>query len=322
MAVAEFRGRVMASELVVLAVSGTTERDTAHLDDAIRDVVSFVEHLERCWSRFLADSDVSRINRLVDGGILSVDPSTITLLATMIEGHQATAGRFDPTVLRALVDNGYAASRLDPSLVTSVAPVGRIRATLHDLELDPVANTVTVPPGLALDPGGIGKGLAADLAVLALRDAGVDGALVGIGGDLAMSGMAMDAAGWRVDVEHPHSSAGLLCPLVVSGGGVATSSTHSRRWIHDGVERHHQIDPTTSECSSTDLASVTVVASAGWAAEVHATAALAVGGERFVSYLEGHGLSGVAVVLDGDTEHVITTHDLDGLEVPLRTAAS
>ena len=320
MGVAEFHGHVMASRLHIIALDAAGASGRGRLDEAMRDAESHLDHLERCWSRFIDSSDVSRINQLGPaGGTIRVDPSTLTLLATMIDGYQLTSGRFDPTVLRALIAEGYRVSGVDPHRVSAVAPGATPSASLHDLELDPSSNTLTVPAGLVVDPGGVGKGLAADLAVARLLEAGVAGAMVEIGGDLAMAGASVDPAGWLVDVEHADPADGLLCSLAISGGGVATSSVRSRRWMRDGVERHHQIDPRTATCSSTDLAAVTVVARAGWLAEVHATAALAAGSEGVIAYLDGHGLSGIALGGDPAGDRAWTTRDLEGIEMSLRS---
>jgi thiamine biosynthesis lipoprotein len=89
--------------------------------------------------------------------------------------------------------------------------------------------------------------------------------------------------------------------LALEVGGVATSSTLSRTWIQNGSRRHHVIDPTTQTSATTDLAAVTVIARAGWEAEVHATAALLSGAERALGYLESQRLDGIATTLDGTT---------------------
>jgi len=319
MGVAELEGRVMASRLHIIAVDVAGSRRAGSLEHAMHRAALHLEHLERCWSRFIGSSDISRINQLgLAGGTIQVDPSTLTLLATMIDGYQATAGRFDPTVLRAMIAEGYSTSLIDPANVTTVAGDVVGVASVHDLELDTRANTVTVPPGLVLDPGGIGKGLAADLAVARLLDAGIDGAMVEIGGDLSLAGTPVEPAGWLVDVEHPDPNDGLLCSLAMTAGGVATSSVRSRRWTRDGIERHHLIDPRTGTCSTTDLAAVTVIAPAGWQAEVHASAALAAGSGQVISYIEGHGLSGIAVAMTTNREQVWTTRDLEHIDLNLR----
>lgn len=301
----------MASELQVVAMFADNAEDTAWCDGA----VDLLDHLEACWSRFLADSDVSRLN-LAGGRPIEVDPTTITLLEAMIDAWEATDRRFDPTTLPALVAAGYRSSIDDPRRVT-ILPSGAVRfdgrdhddLTLADIEIDRAASTVRLPIGLAIDAGGIGKGLAADLAVADMIRTGADGAMVSIGGDISLGGQPPEG-GWNVLVEHPRRDqqlGGLVGTLALTNGGVATSSTVSRRWQHEGSARHHIIDPWTGSPSMTDLSSVTVVARSGWQAETHATAAILAGSEHVVDYLDRHGLSGLAVAAD---DRVLATEDL------------
>jgi thiamine biosynthesis lipoprotein len=299
----------MGSGLHIIAVDASAEM--------LADVVAMLDHLERCWSRFIPSSDISRINT-ARVNRLAVDDSTMTLLASMIEGHRVTGGRFDPRILPALIEQGYVASRFDSSRRTELAHHAGPVPSLDELELDPLAGMVTVPVGLALDPGGIGKGLAGDLAVARLLDLGAQGALVSIGGDLAMAGVAVTDEGWLVQVERPDSIDDVVCTLAVSDGGVATSSTRSRRWLLDGRERHHQIDASTSLPSTTDLAAVTVIARCGWHAEVHATAALAMARAGVLAYLAGHGLEGIAIDTSGN---VLLSPGLGDLEIAAKAGA-
>lgn len=273
--------------------------------------VALLQRLEALWSRFLPDSDISRINQSV-GAPVVVAPETITLVETMKAAWDLTQGRYDPTILPILVASGYAASKADAALST-VLPEGPMRiGAMEEVFVDPYRCTVMAPTGVALDPGGIGKGLAADKAVALLLDAGADGALVSIGGDLAAAGTAPERDGWRIDIERADPGETPLCRAMVDHGGVATSSTRSRRWDHDGRHRHHAIDPSTGAQSDTDLAAVTLFATSGWRAEVFATGALLAGSESVIAYLESHGLSGLAIVDDGA---VLRTADLSDLEL-------
>ena len=192
----------------------------------------------------------------------------------------------------------------------SVSPIpsgnGHGDSTLDHLEIDVDTCTVRLPVGLTIDAGGIGKGLAADLAVEHALRLGAEGALVSIGGDISMGGRPPEG-GWTVVAEHPEPDRGTLGTIAVPGGGVATSSTRSRRWRLDGRERHHVIDPWTGRPSTTDLSSVTVVARSGWLAEVHATAAILAGSAEVIEYLDRHELSGLAVT---DDHRVLATVDL------------
>src|SRR5688500_20036364 len=74
--------------LTVTTAAGDADRLVAAAAHRLR-------HLERCWSRFLPDSDISRLNRAC-GRPVAVDPSTITLLTEMAAGARATIGAFDP----------------------------------------------------------------------------------------------------------------------------------------------------------------------------------------------------------------------------------
>ena len=297
----------MASELQIVTVGD----DPTSAPDG-QAMLDLLDHLEACWSRFMPDSDLSRLN-LAGGHPVQVDPSTITLVATMIEAWRATEQRFDPTTLPALMAAGYSSSIDDPRRIT-ILPTGALRfdddavdrPTLDDIDIDLEAGTIRLPVGVTIDAGGIGKGLAADLAVdLALRS-GAQGAMVSIGGDIAASPRP-PGSDWRVVIAHPDADREPVGTIAVTGGGVATSSTRSRRWRHDGVERHHLIDPWTDAVSTTDLASVTVIARSGWLAEAHATAAILAGSERVIDHLDRHELTGVAVTVDGD---VLATHDV------------
>ena len=91
----------MASELQLVAITGDGKANTGWSDSA----VELLDHLEAYWSRFLPDSDVSRLN-LSCGEPMEVDPATSTLLDAMIDAWHTTEQRFDPTTLPALMAPG------------------------------------------------------------------------------------------------------------------------------------------------------------------------------------------------------------------------
>ena len=115
MAVVEFRGRVMASRLHVIAVDAPASAPSRDLDAAVRGAVSISSTSSGAGAASSPRAtSAGSTSSARPGAVLSVDPSTLTLLATMIEGYEVTAGRFDPAVLPALIAEGYAASHLDP----------------------------------------------------------------------------------------------------------------------------------------------------------------------------------------------------------------
>ena len=259
---------------------------------------SRLRQLEDRWSRFIDTSDITTVNRNPDTWI-PVSSDTIDLIRTMQLASSVTGGAYDPTFLHRLLSAGYTSSIDDPDRMTIAVDSPCLTHTVHDVHVDSTTSSVMVPTGLSLDPGGIGKGFAADLVVSALLASGTQGALVSIGGDIAAAGTAPTPEGWHIHIDDPHRPAATLATIGVSAGGIATSSTRSRRWLHEGTEQHHIIDPETGEASTTDLATVTVVANAGWLAEAHATAALLGGSAGAIDYLEGQGLAGLAIDMNG-----------------------
>ncbi len=285
----------MASELH-LAVTGPAGRLEALLDFAEERL----QGLERRWSRFRDDSEVSRLNAAA-GSPVTVSPDTLLLLGRAVDAWRRTGGAFDPTVLPALLAAGYVASIEDPGRVTRLpgeATAGPAPGC-DGIVVDPAAGTATVPPGVAFDPGGIGKGLAADLVATELREAGAAGALVEIGGDLRVTGASPTEEGWIVVVEDPFARDGVLRTLRLSDGAVATSSTLSRTWERDGRRVHHLIDPGTGAPVAPRVVAATVLAAEGWVAETACKTLLVTDPLPALEWLDAGGLAGLVVDRDG-----------------------
>ena len=237
-----------------------------------------VDRLERAWSRFLATSEISRLNR-AGGRWVPISSATAALLALMRDGHAASDGLFDPSILAAVDAAGYDRS-MDWPAPGDVLPRldGQPRPPavpgLASLRIE--AGRARLGAGIGVDPGACGKGLAADLVAEAVVQAGAAGVLVSVGGDVAVRGAAPDDRGWGVRVTGPQD--GDVALLAVTGGGVATSASWRRRWRRaDGTVAHHVIDPRTGRPATSAVVQATVLAgSAAWA-EVMATTVL-VGG--------------------------------------------
>jgi thiamine biosynthesis lipoprotein len=285
---------------------GTTAHVVVVTDDghaAMLDrAVARLEELERRWSRFLPDSEISRCNA-ADGAPVTVSTDTRLLVARSIAGWEATAGRFDPTVLPALVAAGYDAP-FDVVRARATTPAAHTTPVAApgctDIVVDDRAGTVTLPRGVAFDPGGIGKGLAADLVAAETMAAGARGVCVNLGGDLRLAGDGPDGEGWIVELEHPLSDEH-LATVHLAKGAIASTWRTRRVWGDPDGRRHHVIDPDAGAPAWTGLAGVVVLTGAGWWAEVLATAAF-LSGRDARSLLEAHDAAGLLVADDGTVE--------------------
>jgi FAD:protein FMN transferase len=284
---AERRFHAMGTDAQIVVVGGTP----ALLDDA----VARVDQLERRWSRFLPNSEVSRLNAMPGEHVL-VSSDTIELVSRATEGWERTGGVFDPTVLPALRAYGYDRDFAD---VAAHALTHRARDCdapapapgCAGIECDPRLATITLPAGVEIDPGGIGKGLAADIVTAELLDAGAAGALVNLGGDLRVRGEPPNGDAWSVAVDDPARPGVELFRFGIVDGAVATSSRVQRRWQTAEGEAHHLIAPAHGRPAATRYATVTAVANDGWWAEV-VTKAVLVGGLEPGTWSPLHALVG------------------------------
>jgi thiamine biosynthesis lipoprotein len=231
---------------------------TPALTGALEAVEDEFARLEAMLSRFRPESELSRLNR--ERSIeASEELRELTTLA--LEARRQTGGRFDPTLHDAVVAAGYdrtfAELADDGADKPPAAGGGEVTVSGNRIELGSDAS---------LDLGGIAKGYAADRCVPMLAAHGP--ALVNAGGDLAISGPRAFGRRWPVAVDLP---SGLLT-VELAGGGLATSGRDRRRWLRNGEERHHLIDPRTLRPAEGGPRSVTVAAPTATAAEILAKA--------------------------------------------------
>ena len=122
------------------------------------------------------------------------------------------------------------------------------------------------PPGLAIDSGGLAKGLFADLIAERMRGSFA----VDCGGDLRFGG-----APRRLEVTDPFGGSPLHV-FEVRDGAVATSGIGRRSWLDArGRPAHHLLDPATGRPAFTGVVQATALAPTAVEAEWRAKAARA-----------------------------------------------
>jgi thiamine biosynthesis lipoprotein len=262
--VVAFAGRALGSPLKLFvrvearALDGVPDRVDPALPperawDAVRSEFAAVD---AALSRFRDDSELTALNRLAgSGGVALVSWRLRTMLAAVHRAARATDGRFDATVLDVLERIGEPGAALNGNERTSARRVDLVAPGT------PRAALVRVP-GLPVDSGGIGKGLAlrwAAAAAVASLPVG-SGVLLDAGGDIASAGTPPEE-GWGIGVEDPIAPPDRppLAVYQLLRGGISTSSVAVRNWIGpDGRRVHHLIDPSTRDPARTGLIAVTV----------------------------------------------------------------
>ena len=259
----------------------------------VAEVRDLFEHWEAVLSRFLPDSELSRINAAA-GTTVRVSPLVHRVICEALRAARATDGVFDPALGKQLVAAGYAQSFDLPSTTQFRVSSPRPGGAWRDIEVDDAAQTIRVPRGVALDFGGIAKGMAVDAAIAVLSAGGATSALVNAGGD--MRAITAGEAGWPVGLT---DAPGQFLMLV--DGAVATSSTARRRWRVGSEDQHHLLDPRTGGPSRSGVWSVSVAAASCAHAEVAAKTALILGPVGGARFLERLGFAGLMSGTDGTT---------------------
>jgi thiamine biosynthesis lipoprotein len=260
--------------------------DEAALEPARQIATRLLDVVDRTCSRFRKDSDLVRANAAA-GSWTNVDPLLVKAVGAAVEAAAQTDGLVDPTLGHAMVAVGYdrdislvLAESSDPA---GIAVPARAGAWL-DIQRDP-AGAIMVPHGSALDLGATAKAWAADLIVDAIA-AQWDSAqwdttvVLSLGGDVAVAG----PGGWPVAITETIDDPAGAEIVHLPYGGLATSSTAARRWIRDGVIRHHLIDPRTGEPTDGRWRTVTATGATCLAANTATTAAIVLG-EAAVGWL-------------------------------------
>ena len=257
---------------ILLAADGTPSR----ISEGFKETQQFIQASEGRFSRFSEQSELSELNRSA-GVPFQVSPDLFAVLALAQHFFHLTRGLFDPSILPDLRRIGYDQS-MELIRMRGTAPLFETllageRPSFSEMDLDERRRLVLIPPGMALDLGGIAKGWIAEQAAIILSEYS-SACAVNAGGDMFMIGLPNGEGQWPVAIEDPLQPQNNLTTIKVDPGAVATSAVTKRIWKQGDKQQHHLIDPRTGESARTDWLSVTVIASHTYEAEVFAKALL------------------------------------------------
>jgi FAD:protein FMN transferase len=265
-----------------------------------------LKRIHAALTRFEPSSELSRLN--ADPRPAVPASPLLRLLAEAVGlAGSLSGGLVDATRVGDLERAGYSASRVgEPGLplveIAAAAPAATPArpdpgAAWRAVRVDHAAGLIHRPPGLRLDSGGLGKGLAADVVGAAL--VGAPTWCVDCGGDLRLGGDAGRAR--RVLVDDPFGG-DPLDELRVADGAVATSGIGRCAWRGPGgAPVHHLVDPATGRPAWTGVVQATALAPTALEAEIRAKAAVLAGPDAAAQHV-AHG--GVVVLADGEVRRI------------------
>jgi thiamine biosynthesis lipoprotein len=231
--------------------------------------------IEQKFSRYRNDNIIFKINN-ANGQRIPVDEETSNLLDFADACYQMSGGCFDITsgLLRKVWHFDGSDSLPSPEAVKTLLPCigwGKVRWQRPNL---------TLPAGMEIDLGGIGKEYAVDKTAEILSQYLSTGVLINYGGDLFALGPQINGIPWNVGIDDPNATGEqILVQIPFSKGGLATSGDARRYLLKEGVRYGHILDPRTGWPILNTPRSVTVAAKTCMEAGMLATLAMMQGSD-------------------------------------------
>lgn len=186
----------------------------------------------------------------------------------------------------------------DDSEIKKAIPLcldSNIRVTENDLKI-----SIGVQEGQIFNLGSVGKGIACDKAVemIASKEE-CEGAVVSVGGSVAVFGTHDGKDAWTVGIRDPYGSASdIFAKLNVKNSFISTSGNYEKKFTIDGKNYHHILDLETGYPVENDLVAVTVVASSGLESDAFSTMCYVLGEEESRKLLEMYEAEAVFIYSD------------------------
>lgn len=247
--VARFKAMASACQFLL----NTSDTNWAYA--VAQQVCTEVHRIEKKFSRYLKESVTCQIQAHGSKG-LAIDEETYRLLCFADTLFDLSEGMFDITsgVLGRIWQFDQSDQVPDQASIDQLLPLVGWQKVKFD------EKTITLPKGMALDFGGIGKEYAVD-CVYTLAASLCDFAFViNLGGDLRTRGPRHDGSLWTIGIEDPNRAQSSVLNLEISQKALATSGDAYRFLHKNGVRYGHLLNPRTGWPVAGVPRSVTVMA--------------------------------------------------------------
>jgi thiamine biosynthesis lipoprotein len=286
----------MGTEVHFVAYVSPSMSETA-IRAAMKKAHEEIVRVENLMTSWRDTSEIGQVN-LGAGRPIKVSNETLEVLEKSRWAGDISHGVFDITyhALGDLWKFGDAAEEHpklpDPKVVLAKKKLVDYRK----VQIDEKAQTVTLPPKMKIDLGGIAKGYAVDRAAAVLRAAGLGDFLAQAGGDLYGAGRKPDGSSWVSGVQDPRGADGeFFATIELTNRAFSTAGDYRHFFFIDGKRYHHIIDPRTGY-PATACRSVTVWAPDAFTADAVDDAVFILGPEKGLALIESLPDAGAVIV--------------------------
>lgn len=221
-------------------------------------VFSAVHEYELRFSRFLPESELSKLNRERSRMVSNEFAGVLTRCREL---YTLTDGGFNPLVQVARL--GYTKTFSSLKHTSATADATKYDTDLTALTVDTSTNRVTLAPTQALDFGGILKGYLAERLAdrVGKEHPECQGVIINIGGDIASRGVDAVHEPFMFLLYDPVGDKEI--PVALRDASLATSGAYQRRWQSDLGEKHHIVDSVARDNPQSGLVAVSILHQSG-----------------------------------------------------------
>lgn len=221
-----FEHQAMATRFL-LTISG---EEPEYAQSVAQRCFQRLDELEEILSRFVAGSDISRINKLKAGAQLALENETWDVIKQAIQVQQWTQGTFDIGVAEHM--NIFRAAKegiLNEFEMTNALEKAQEEKLKASLYVDPEKPYFyCIKPGMLFDLGGIGKGYALDQLALLLQEMDIENYSISAGDSTLLThGFPEEAEHWGHSLASSEEQKNLsLKDIAVSASGTFHQGNH------------------------------------------------------------------------------------------------
>jgi len=283
-----FAHEAMATTFEVIIL----HRDARYAQQAAWAAFDELDRLEAELSRFIENSDISRINNLAAGQSLRVGPAAFECLQFCDRIYVETNGAFDITI-GLLCDCLLGDEKKIRTPSKEQLNLARERTGMHLIKLDEAQYAVQLlTDGVQIDLGGIGKGYAVDRMAELLGDWGIDTAVIHGGFSSVFAvGAPRGTKGWPVTLSSPNNHKQTLARLYLKDRALSGSGLEKGRHIINPRTARPVDDKRAAWACATDAAT----------ADALSTAFMVMTADEVEQYCSSHrDTSALVIIEEGD----------------------
>ena len=244
------------------------------------DCVAILEKYEKRFSRTDPESELYQLNH-AGGQTYTVSPETASLITDALNYCELTDGALDITIAP-VMDLWNFSEAVDGQLPPHEASLKEALSHVDYTKVHISGCDITLEdPDAAIDLGFIAKGYIADRLKEYLENAGIQSALINLGGNIDLVGAKPDGGDYIIGVKRPFSDANdTITSLSIRDTSFVSSGVYERCFTTNGIFYHHILDAHTGYPVDNDLYQVSVLCDDSKTADALSTTLMILGKEK------------------------------------------